>query len=439
MNKIDYLKQCVQEVTPLAHKAWYIYMLGIPTYQSGKGWQDLPHLTPYPQEDGMYIVQRSDNETDAQLTKLQGVKITEPIFGIQDLVEIDATWLPSVPGPITTKLGNLIINTVAIHASLGTKLPYLNEPISVKKLENQIASLLADEEDMDPTKISVSEYTDCMDRLWFFTRIATLVNYASTPKLITAAPGVKDLRKQLIQKYKDQLTDPAVVATVTDALVAHDKEYLKDDIVFNKSLSGKEMTARKKLYQIYGETNDFDAGIGSDPILGSMDEGLSTSDKDLPKYMNDLRYASYSRGSSTQLSGYTYKILQRSIAGITVVDEDCGTRQGFTRLITERNHSKLLSRYVKLSEQDKDWILVDSADQSKSYLGKRLVVRSPMRCLSPVPTLCYRCLGESFKGSASAMTNLAAAMSGEFMTLFLKRMHTSGFSLTTLEKKDLVT
>ncbi len=170
-----------------------------------------------------------------------------------------------------------------------------------------------------------------------------------------------------------------------------------------------------------------------------MDEGLSTSDKDLPKYINDLRYASYSRGSSTQLSGYTYKILQRSIAGITVVDEDCGTRQGFTRLITERNHSKLLSRYVKMSEQDKDWILVDSADQSKSYLGKRLVVRSPMRCLSPVPTLCYRCLGESFKGSASAMTNLAAAMSGEFMTLFLKRMHTSGFNLTTLEKKDLVT
>ncbi len=72
MNKIDYLKQCVQEVTPLAHKAWYIYMLGIPTYQSGKGWQDLPHLTPYPQEDGMYIVQRSDNETGAQLLNFKG-------------------------------------------------------------------------------------------------------------------------------------------------------------------------------------------------------------------------------------------------------------------------------------------------------------------------------------------------------------------------------
>jgi hypothetical protein len=37
------------------------------------------------------------------------------------------------------------------------------------------------------------------------------------------------------------------------------------------------------------------------------------------------------------------------------------------------------------------------------------------------------------------MTNLAASMSAEFMTLFLKRMHTSGFSLTTLEKKDLIT
>ena len=438
MTKYDYLKRCVLARTPLEQKAWYTYMLAFPDVATHP-WQDLEPLSAYPQADGMYFVDQVGDTAQKVLVKLSDVSTKAPVFHIQDSIDVDAGWLPSITSKLTTKLGNLVINTVALYPSLQTKLPYQDGPISVKGLEAQLAKRLVNEEEAKEDDITVPQYLDCLDRLWFFTQLAPLVNIAATAKLITRAPGTKELRKKLLEENTGKLSDPAVVADIVSQLDKHDKAYLAGDPVFAKGLSKKENTARKKLHQMYGETNDFDAGIGSDPILSSMDEGLDISPKNLTKYINDLRYASYSRGHSTQLAGYTYKVLQRSISGVDIVDTDCGTQRGYTRLITERNSSKLLSRFVKLSATDKDWTLVESPDQAKSYLGKVLITRSALYCQSAGNTLCYRCLGETFKGSAAAMTNLAASMSSEFMTLFLKRMHTSGFTLTTLEKKDLFT
>ena len=438
MTKLEYLKRCVQALTPMEYKPWYTYMLAIPVPAS-HDWKSLDALTPYPQPDGMYFVDAVEGSEDRQLVKISDTVPGKPVFQIQELIPVDHSWLPSISGSFTTKLGNLIVNTVALYPSMQARVVYMDGPISVKALEAMLAKRMVDEEDAKDGDITVTQYLDCMDRLWFFTQLANLINVATTAKLITRAPGTKELRKKLLAEHKGELSDPAVVAGIVAQLDKHDKAYLEGDIVVSKGLSKKENTARKKLHQMYGETNDFDAGIGSDPILGSMDEGLDTNPKDLAKYINDLRYASYSRGHSTQLAGYTYKVLQRSISGVDIVDTDCGTQKGYSRLITERNVNKLLSRFVKPNPNDKAWTLVEDADQAKSYLGKTLVTRSALYCKSAGNTLCYRCLGETFKGSSAAMTNLAASMSAEFMTLFLKRMHTSGFSLTTIEKKDLFT
>lgn len=438
MIKIEYLKRCVQALSPLEFPHWYTYMLGIPM-PAKHDWKETELLMPYPQEDGIYFVDMDEANENKVLVKLTDVKPGEPVFHIQELIDVDATWLPSISGSFQTKLGNLLINAVSIYPALQSKIPYLSGVVTVKSLENKVAKLLEDDNKATEDQISVSQYEDCINRLWFFNTFAKLINIAVTRRMVTAAPGTKELRKKLVEENKDKLSDPAVVASIVAKLDAHDKAYLAGDPMVEKGLSKKESTARKKLHQMYGETNDFDAKLGSDPILSSMDEGLSTDPKDLAKYINDLRYASYSRGHSTQWAGYAYKILQRSLSGLGIVDTDCKTQKGYTRLITDRNVGKLVGRYVKNNPADKQWGLVEDESQAGAYLGKRLVMRSALYCASADNTLCYMCLGETFKGSASAMTNLAASMSAEFMTLFLKRMHTSGFTLTTIEKKDLIT
>ena len=438
MTKTEYLKRCVVTLSPLEYPAWYMYMIGIPVPVSHP-WQDLEPLTPYPQTDGMYFVDIDEATQAKSLVKITGTKPGEPVFHIQEPVEVDSSWLPTISGKFETKLGNLIVNAVALYPSLKGKMPYQDGPITVGKLEAYIGNRLEDDSAATENHISVSEQGDCIDRLWFFTSFAHLINIATTKKMISRAPGTKDLRKKLLAENKEKMSDPAVVASIVAQLDKHDKEFLADDPIFAKGLSKKENTARKKLHQMYGETNDFAASLGSDPITSSMDEGLDTSPKDLSKYMNDLRYASYSRGNSTQLSGYTYKVLQRSLSGVDIVDTDCGTQRGFERLVTKRTTAKLLGRFIKLTPKDKAWTLVETGQQAESYLGKAIYTRSAMYCKSPGNTLCYHCLGVTFKGSSAAMTNLAASMSSEFMTLFLKRMHTSGFSLTIIEKKDLIT
>ena len=62
-----------------------------------------------------------------------------------------------------------------------------------------------------------------------------------------------------------------------------------------------------------------------------------------------------------------------------------------------------------------------------------------MYCQSKNNTICYKCLGENYKGVKNAINNIAATFSGELLRLFLKRMHTSGFSLVTVETQDLIT
>lgn len=438
MLKVDYLKRCVTAVSPLENHDWYVYMLGIPL-PTTQDWQTLPPLTPYCQNDGMYYVDQDPQSQAPVLTKIVDAKPGQPVFHIQELIDVDNSWLPTIAGQFKTKLGNLLINTVALYPSIGATLPYQDGPIQIKTLESKFGKLMVDDDAPAEGYLTVSQINDCMDRLWFFAQLSNLINIAVTPKLISRAPGTKELRKKLLKENEDKLTDPAVVASIAKQLEEHDRSYLAGDPVAEKGLSKKGSTARRKLHQMYGETNDFDASLTSDPIKGSMDEGLDHNEKDLAKYINDLRYASYSRGHSTQLAGYTYKILQRSISGIDVVDTPCSTQKGYPRLITERNTQKSVGRYFKPNPTDKQWSLMESSEQAGKYLGKVLTFRSAMYCTSGGNTICYACLGESFKGSGSAMTTLASSISSEFMTLFLKRMHTSGFGLTKIEKKDLVT
>lgn len=430
-TKEQYLKHCVNTLSPLENKRWYIGLLSI-LLPSAALPMDRHQVVCRPQ--GLFYTDVVDGVSveiaivDAQLGT--------PLYKVTDRITIDASWLPNVQGQIETTVGRLLLNAAAIYPALGTKIAYINKPLKVKSLEADISDKIKDDADItDSDKdIRVSEYLDCIDRVWFFTKLANLITVASTPKTVLPPPGIDALRQKLLKDNAGKLSDPVALATMIDALAQHDAAYLSDDPSAKHILDRKGNTARKKLFHMYGETNDFNGSLASDPITGTMQQGVDTSEAILPKYMNDLRYASYSRGHSTQLSGYSYKILQRSLSGLEIAQESCNTQRGMQRRITQPD--KLLNRYVREKNQ---WTLVANRTQAGTYLGKVVQVKSPMYCTTPGNAVCYSCLGENFKGNKNAINNIAAGFSGELMTLFLKRMHTSGFTLTDIHLDDLVT
>lgn len=435
MDKLSYLKACFQALAPMEKKAWYINVFAIPIGKEVTDLSSYDHLDLVATNTGLMFVTVTD--TGKILVPISDHKKGQPLFTMEDMIPVDGTWISTVKTAAEKRLGGLLINRVVIYPVVHEKLPYLDVPITEQKIENMFSDKMVERsESKDPQKdILISDYVDTMDRLWFFTGISNLITMASSYKTIASTPGARELADKLISENKDKMDDPVVVADIMGQLTDLHNKVLEDDPVAKRMLDKKGITARKKLHLMYGETNDFVASLKSQPVTSTMSQGIDTSEEVFPRYMNDLRYASYSRGHSTQLSGYSYKILQRSLAGLEVTDTPCNTKLGLMRLITKAD--KIVGRYVL---KDGKWKLVENMAEAGTYLGKLVKVRSAAYCATPNSNeVCYACLGEMYKGQKNAMNNLAADFSGELMNLFLKRMHTSGFGLTKIDDVDLFT
>jgi len=120
-------------------------------------------------------------------------------------------------------------------------------------------------------------------------------------------------------------------------------------------------------------------------------------------------------------------LYRRSVSGLEISDTPCNTTKGLVRTVDDPR--KLLGRYARLSNK---WTLIETLEEAATYKGKKVEMRSTMECRAEGFTVCADCMGSSFRGMKNAMNNIAAGFSGESMSLFLKRMHTSGFKLPVM-------
>lgn len=436
VTKLEYLKRCITDISAIEDKSWYINTIAIPLISKKIDIDsNTKPLSIVCKLDGLYFVDVNESNT-LFLNKISDYKKDIPLFTFQDVIEVDSTWLPSIKQKITTKLGNLIINALVLYPSLKNKIEYINTPIDIKIIEELLSTRVKNIEDAKPTDITVKEMIECIDRLCFLTNLADIINIASTPKVITPPPDLDVKKKDILKKYNGQLSDPVKLIEMTNELIAIDKEYLADDNSANKIFTKKQRNARKKLYLTYGDALMFNKSTQSNNVIPSLNEGLSTESDDFIKYMNDLRVGSYARGTYTQLGGYTYKILQRSLSTLAISGTPCSTSVGLKRVVFKSTASKLINRYIK---QDKKWILISTLEEANKYINTTVEVRSAMYCRAEGNTVCYSCLSEVYKSTPTGITNIAAEMSSAILTQFLKLMHGSETETTTINMDDLVT
>jgi len=436
ITKLDYLKKCVVNRTPLENKDWYIKAICIPTLIE----EDIDS-NPYQYKlvtkpDGLYYLEVSDLDKKYEVIKIQDYKHNLPLFTFKDIIEIDGSWLPSVSEKISTRLGNLIVNTIVLYASLGTKIQYINTTVKLEEIESIFIYKVKNDISKDSEFITVDEMIDCIDRFYFLTNLAFITNIASSEKVITGPTGIDSKRKELLKEYEGQLDDPVKLVELEKKLEAFDREYLEGDEAASViSTKKKGKTARKKMYLIYGNTLSFDKSNKDTVITSSLNEGIDITDNNYEKYINDSRYGSYARGASTAMSGYSYKVLQRSLSSVKISDIPCDTTKGLLRLIDEKNHKNLVNRYIKSGNS---WVLIDLETTSKTYIGKVVEIRSVMYCKTKGNSVCYKCLGETYKGKEAGVTNIAANISAAAMTAFLKLMHGVSTDVINLEDNDLI-
>jgi len=432
LTKLEYLEKVVKATKLYEDKRWHLMCFAIPIE---KNISDIRKENYFPilLSDGFYYY-NEENTTENKLEKIVDYNRSEPLFRYSDEIEIDSTWMTNLSQKTKTRIGIMIINLIVFYSVLGKRAPFLNEEITTDKIEKLLAKKVRNPDEMTSDSISVQEMCKIIDRVYFLSNLSDIVNIASTEKIISPPPGINEEKKRLLKEYEGQLNDPVKVVELENKLLDYDSRYLADDPAAKHLLSSKTRDARKKLYGIFGSGLDFAGNKPKKPVINSLNEGLSVTEEDIPIYFNDLRYGSYSRGFATKKSGYTYKILIRSLTGITIDSTPCNTKKGIKRMITEKNYIKLLNRYIKRGD---NWILIENDTQAKELIGKEIEIRSPMYCTKEGNKICYRCLNEGYKDQPNAVSNIASEISAVFMGMFLKLMHNTKLESRNIDLEDL--
>lgn len=309
------------------------------------------------------------------------------------------------------------IDTVAII------MRFLAGKVAIKDIEKKILAKRAEipaHGSRDPNSVYVDQYQEFADRAMSLVAYNPLLVYSATPKSLKTHPDSRRVRKELVEKYKDELNNPAIIAKIGKTLEEMDREWLKDDPIadfyaFNEhKLYGN---VRKKMYGTFGGESPFQEGTTMQYIEKSLQEGLDLDQ--LVVLINSLRYGSFNRGEQTKLGGESVKTIYRMLGAVTVIEGDCGSKNGLTLKLLPKGGHRYIGRHVI---QGSKTIEITSGNLGQ-FIGKTITIRSPRACIQPGNNVCSVCIGAKLANQPDGLASAAANMGGRFLALFLALMH----------------
>lgn len=436
MHKNEFLIKSIPSLAYL-NKNWMIALLSI-TYED----KDAYKKDPYPyrivrDSFGVYFIDpEASTGGEFKLTPIEGFEKTEPVFKFSDRILMPAGIIANLNIDTETTVGNAMFNLLCLVQSFGDKIPYQNKKISVSSLENYIAERLCDnpktESERTKDKLYVDEYLKFVNAVFYLTNFTQLCVWAATEKVLTAPPGIAEFKQKLLEEYKDRLNDSVALAEIDKKLIAFDAEYLKGDPGENFLLSAKSRNiVRKRKYLMYGAEQGLEESVSLTPITRSLEEGWDMSK--FPDMNNTLRAGSFNRGAETQLGGESVKWLLRASSNIVVTVDDCGSRFGKTIQVNSLNSNKLVGFNIIT---DDGITPVDTQEETGTYLGKTVMIRSPMYCLLDKTDYCKACVGKKLASNPKGLSMTISEYGSAFLLLFMKAMHGKQLNLVKLDYKS---
>lgn len=374
---------------------------------------------------------------DKELTNTKYIvlsKYGEPAYSIYDEFILYKNDIENFTEeePITTTFGRYLANYYLLASVFLSVIPYQNKEMSFGKIESIIAEKIKSKE------ITTEQGSQYLDNAFFIGSFGEMCVPTLTRKSLTTSPEVKKRKKELLEKYKNQLDDPVIAAQIENELIELDKKWLEGDpsLGFYGDSSKKFNVHRKKLFLTNGLTEDFTKSQGNYSFIEkSLSEGWDISS--FVTICNDIRRGSYNRGIDTAKGGTKTKQLMRLLQNLKITNEDCGTNRYLTITIDESNIKNFHGRYV-LDEETNTLVVIDEKNQNK-YINKPIKIRSFMYC-EQKDGFCHVCGGEFFKNLDQDVVGvLALELTSSFTTLSLKSMHSRKSSTLNINNLDQYT
>lgn len=324
-------------------------------------------------------------------------------------------------GTITTTLGVFLLNHNLLVVPFGDIIPYQNGSWKTGKIEDMIADKVVKKE------IIPQQVFTYIDQAYAIGSLNDICVPTLSRKAITSNPQVDALRKELYEKFKDQLSDPNVMTYIENELIALDKELLKGDVSNGFLISGKAYNVqRKRMFLTMGLLEAF-GEKGYNFAKTNLNEGWQLDELDV--LANDIRLGSYSRAISTAASGAETKMLGRNFQDAAIVEDDCGTKRGLPITLKKEIADRFINRYIIEGNQ----LVLLTAENLQKYIGKQVLLRSPMYCASR-NGYCYTCMDARFKAAEVKLLMIhPIAITSQLLNLSLKKMHGTKVDLLKLE------
>ena len=439
MKRLDFFIKAVQAGAHL-RTAWVISAFSL-VYEDPDAWKK--NIRPgeqanYPyrivQTPGGYFFVNPD-KTD-ELIMIEDYRPGSELFDWKEEIDIPAGTIANLKQDIHTTYGNLFFNALVLVYAFGDKIPYQNGDISSDKLDAMVVEILRDDPpvgaERDPRFIYTDEllrYTNAMFSLGAYSQTCVP---SCTERSMTAPPGIKQLRDRLLAENKDRLHDPAVIAKIDAELVQALRDWLKDDPSMGFLTKKSFETVRKKLFLMNGAEQALDAEGAFQLVTRSLSEGWSMDD--FAALCTGSRSGSYNRGAQTELGGEAVKWLFRASSNLSVTAKDCGSNLGNYFVAKPGEEHKLLGFTALIEGQN---IKIDKTNVGE-YMGKRVLLRSPMYCKMPKTDFCETCIGDRLANSPRGLSTAIAHYGDTFMALFMKAMHSNALEVQMANTAEIL-
>lgn len=351
----------------------------------------------------------------------------KPPFWAYDMFTLQTGDIECYAGPdIRTSYGRYLTNYWIIAVPFKDRIMYINDTISIPKLESEIAYKIRD------GLLTTAQGEQYLNNIYFLGSFGEMIVPVFSPKSLTTDPKIKERKKELIEKNKSKLNDPVVASQIEDELIAMDKAWLKNDpaLGFYGDSGKKFNTHRKKQYVIGGVIEDFQKEKGNyEFIPNALSEGWDINS--FVVIANEIRNGSYSRGIETANGGVQTKDLLRLLQNLKITGEDCHTKRTLPCIMNESIAVNMYGRYFYENGNLKEF----TKDIASQYFGKQVNFRSLMYC-EQKDGFCNICAGKFFANiDQDVIGVLGLELTAVFLTLSMKNMH--GSKLSTMQVNDI--
>lgn len=400
-----------------------------------------------------WITSIFSNRVEKELNKdgnpTKKVKILPSLIPIEGYFTLPANTLPNQPKDIETTAGLYVFNMFVIAAAFKHKIPYINHEMKapdISKLNNDLSYLLIE------NKIQIKDELEVYwNNITFISYMTEIFMPGIPVDFIEELPEVKKLKKELCEKYKDEIAkgDAAFYAdNVEKPLLKLAESILKNHPSWDiygldkkPSFSNNYKTCFVSNGPIYNSIKE-----GYDIVTNAFDDGIDRSKYD--SYCNQLIYGTYNRAVKTAFGGALSKTVFNSLSSIKVGDagSDCKTEKTYNFVLDKSQKTDYLYTYIrnpfygkegnKVFPHNDKWIEL-TPEVIDMFIGKEVQMRSPLYCESE--KYCNKCLGNLFNRMGINNVSLTAPiMFRELMAKSMKAFHDASIKTIKIKMDDYI-